>query len=45
MKNQEYHTVEIIIRANRKIVETGKIDNPNTQIHGCSLFCLVTDTP
>ena len=28
--------VETVPKSNRKIIETGKIDTPNTQIHDCS---------
>jgi hypothetical protein len=41
MKNKEYHT---IAKSNIKIVERGKIDTPNTQIHDTSLSWLGTDT-
>jgi len=30
---QKYHTVEIVPKSNRKIVESGKIDTHDTQIH------------
>jgi hypothetical protein len=33
MKNNKYHAVETVPKSNRKIVERGKIDNSNTQIH------------
>jgi hypothetical protein len=33
MKNEKYHTVGTIPRSNIKIVEWGKIDYTNTQIH------------
>ena len=32
----KYHTVETVPKINRKIVERGKIDTPNTQIHDLS---------
>jgi len=38
MKNKKYHTVGTILRSNIKIVERGKIDTPNTQIHDCSWY-------
>ena len=44
MKNNKYHTVETIPRSNIKIVEKGKIDFSNTQIHNRSLSCLGTGT-
>ena len=34
---EKYHTVGTGPKSNRKIVERGKIDNPNTQIHDRSL--------
>ena len=37
MKNQKYYTIGTILKSNRKIVETGKIDTPNTYIHDRSL--------
>jgi len=30
MKNKQYHTVGTVPKANRKIIERGKIDTPNT---------------
>jgi len=33
MKNPKYHTVETILKHNRKIAERGKFDTYNTQIH------------
>jgi hypothetical protein len=33
MKNKKYHNVGTILKSNTKIVERGKIDTPNTQIH------------
>jgi hypothetical protein len=30
MKNEKYHTVRTVSKSNRKIVERGKIDIPNT---------------
>ena len=32
MKNQKYHTVRTVPKSNRKIVEIGNIDTPNTYI-------------
>jgi hypothetical protein len=42
MKNK--HTVGTGLKCHRKIVETGKIDTPNTHIHNCTLSWLVTGT-
>jgi len=33
MKSKKYHTVGIVPKSNRKIVERGKIDTPDTQKH------------
>ena len=33
MKNKEYHFVGIVPKSNRKIVERGKLNTSNTQIH------------
>jgi len=33
MKNRKYHTVVAIPKSNIKIIERGKINNPNTPIH------------
>jgi hypothetical protein len=33
MKNKEYHTVETVPKSNIKIVERGRTDTTNTQIH------------
>ena len=44
MKNEKYHTVRTFSKSNRKIVERGKIDTPNTQILDLSLFWLDTGT-
>ena len=33
MKNKEDHSVRTDPKSNRKIVETGKFDTPNTNIH------------
>ena len=41
MKENKYRTVRTILQSNIKIVETGKIDTVNIQIHDCSLSCLV----
>ena len=43
MENK-YHTVGTVPKSNRQIVETGRIDTPNTQIHDCLLCWLGTDT-
>jgi hypothetical protein len=40
MKNKKYHTVRTVPKSIRKIVERGKIDITNTQIHDC-LFLLL----
>jgi len=37
MKRKQYHTGELFSRSNIKIVERGKIDTTNTQIHDLSL--------
>jgi hypothetical protein len=37
MKNKKYHTVGTISKSNIKIVETGKIDAPDIQLHERSL--------
>ena len=39
MKNKTYHTVGTIPKLNIEIVESGKTDNPKTQIHGRSFHC------
>jgi len=44
MKSKNYHTAETILKSNRQIVDQGKIDTLNTQIHDCSLSCLGTGT-
>jgi uncharacterized pyridoxal phosphate-containing UPF0001 family protein len=41
---QKYHTVGTIQKSNIKIVERGKIDTLNTQIHDRSVSCLGTGT-
>ena len=40
-KNPKYHTVRIVLKFNRKIVEIGIIDTPNTQISDRPLVGLV----
>ena len=35
---KKYHTVRTVPKSNIKIVERGKIDTSNTQIHDRSLF-------
>jgi len=40
---KKYHTVGIL-KSNIKIVEKGKVDTPNTQIHDRTLSWLCTDT-
>ena len=37
MKNKTYHTVETISKSNIKIVDRGKMDATNKQIHDPSL--------
>ena len=44
MRNIKYHTVETAPIRNRKIIERGKIDTPNTCLHYCSLSWLDTGT-
>ena len=44
MKNRNSHTVGAFLKLNIKIVERGKIDTHNTQIHHRSLFWLYIDT-
>jgi len=44
MKNKNYKTVGKIPKSNIKIVERGKIDTPNTQIHDHSHSWLGTCT-
>ena len=44
MKNRNSHTVGAFLKLNIKIVERGKIDTHNTQIHDHSLFWLYIDT-
>ena len=40
LKNNKYHTVGTVPKYERKIVERGKIDTSNTQMHDCSLSWL-----
>jgi hypothetical protein len=45
MKNKKsILEVRIVPKSNRKFVERGKIDTPNTYIHDCSLSWSRTDT-
>jgi len=44
MKSKKYHTVGTISKFNRKIVESGTINIPNTEIHDCTLSWLSTGT-
>jgi len=44
MKDKTYRTVRTLPQSNIKIVETGKIDTSNTQIHDSSLFLLGAGT-
>ena len=43
-KSKNYHTVGTFPKSNRKIVERGKFDTPNTQIHDDSPSWLGTGT-
>ena len=38
MKYKKYYTIRAIPQSKIKIVERGKMDNPNPQIHDRSLF-------
>jgi len=40
--DKKYHTVETVPKSNIKIIESGKSDSLNTQIHDRSLFRLCT---
>jgi hypothetical protein len=42
-KNKKCHTVATVPKSIRKIIETGRVDIPNTQIHDRSLSWLGTD--
>ncbi len=44
MKNKKHHTVGTFPESNRNIVDIGKGDTPNVQIHERSLSWLGTDT-
>ena len=44
MKNEEYHTVGTIPKSNIKIIERGKIDTHDKQIHDSSHSWLGTST-
>jgi len=44
MKGKKCHTVETVPKSKRKILERGKIDTPNTQIHDNSLSKFGTGT-
>jgi hypothetical protein len=44
MKNKKYHTVGKVPKYNTKIVEKGKLNTPNKQIHYHSLSWLGTGT-
>ena len=44
MKNKKYHTVGTIHKSDIKIVERGKMDTPNTEMHDRSLSWLDTGT-
>jgi hypothetical protein len=44
-KNQnKYHTVETVPKSKREIVERDKIDTPNIQIHGRSIYWIGIET-
>ena len=42
MKNKAFHTVVIIPKSNIKIVERGKIDTRNTQLHAAPIKRIIT---
>ena len=44
MKNKNYHTLVTIPKSSIKIIERGKIDTRNTQIHELSLSWFGTGT-
>jgi len=44
MKNKKYHTVRTVLQSSIKIVESGKIGTPSTQLHERSFSWLGTDT-
>jgi len=44
MKDKKYHTYVTVPKSNRKIVERGKLDTPDTKIHDHSLSWLDTGT-
>jgi hypothetical protein len=44
MKTKKYHTVGTIPKSDIKIVERGKMDTPNTEMHNRSLSWLDTGT-
>jgi len=44
MKNKKYNSVGTTLKSNIKIIERGKIDTPNTEIHARSLSWLSTGT-
>jgi hypothetical protein len=41
---KKYHTTGTFPKSKREIVERGKIDTHNIQIHDCSLSWIGTDT-
>ena len=43
-KNKKYLTVRIVPKSNRTIIERGKLDITNPQIHDCSISWLGTGT-
>jgi hypothetical protein len=44
IKNKNYHTVRTVPKSNRKIVERGKNQYPNTHVHNRSLPWLGAST-
>ena len=44
MKIKKCHTIRTVPKSRIKSIGKGKIETPNTQIHGCSLFSLGTGT-
>jgi hypothetical protein len=44
MKNKKYQSVWTVHKSNRKFIERGKIDSPNTHVHDHSLSWLGTGT-
>ena len=44
-KNKKYHIIGTVPKCNRKIVETGKFNTPNTHIYDRSISWLCKGTP